>query len=1336
MNKEVTILMKLTDRASAGFGKISKAFGDSVRNMQTSVAGAKKAISDYVKGMQEGSEKARAFADGLKTIAVASGIVAGAVLLVAKSSLDAAIEMESLKLGLASVAGSAQAANAQMKELREIAKLPGLGLQEAIQGSTRLQAVGINAQLANKALMEFGNALARVGKGREELSGVILALTQIVGAGKVTAEEINQIAERVPEVRKVMMEAFGTASTEAIQKMNLSAESFIATLVSGFEKLPRVIGGSRNEIENFNDAVFNAKVAAGQVLLPVFTQVLGMLTNLVGWFNQLSDTTKSLITWSGVVVGGLAAITASLAGLGLALPALIAGMTVLTTSVIPALGSALSFLATNPIGLTITAIGLLAATLLALRADYNASIITVEKFSSSIGKLNDEMANVGQITGLAKELGELQSKTNLTQTESNRLYEVQAKLAEISPTLIRGYDEQGRALAGSKKEIIDYAAEQYKLLDIEREILVLRAKQRAGELGKQLGKEVGTLESLNKQLGDVGRQEYTVQTRFGEMSTRSRTRFISGMAEQAEKVRGLRQEYNALMGEIEQAEQQRGLRVELPPLPKIDKTIVLEEKEIAKIEKDTLDARQEARDALAKLSGDEIKILEARHLKEIEDIDKRLAAIKGSSTAEVQLRQALNQQKLAVDQVFIGERNKILEEETEKINKAIKKDAEESQKRLNEWVKNRVQASVAATKAEAEYRKQAEREAIVQLQEETKARADYWNDNAAVQQKAEEEARQYHKDTANIKIGITETYFKIQETRTAQHQKRMKELTDLGFEETVKDVMMGWKELTSDATIGTKDDIIDTLAEINRYFGSLEISIGSLKTDIGTLTDAFKELQNVAKSGNITVGEGMAIGKAWEDIWSGIAVNFNKGEQSVRSFNEEYQLLIKTHQGDAESLRKINKIYAQMMTYTAGGLVMPSKENREWWKSMVESASSAESQKRLEKIKEILLMGVDFAEALRPGLESSWNDLWQSLFDPDSVMDPLESFAETLESMIFKQLVDVFATSPELMERARQLGEYIAFALNDGIISQKEKFEIDRYRAWLTKEYQETTEKIMLAVDALDLQIRGVQKDATEDAAKSITQSAEKIVSAGEEFSKTLQSSLGTSWTNLWKSMFDPDAVIKPLEDFANTLDEMIFQQLVAVFTKSPEIIQLAQELGEYIAAAFQDGIVSELEKQRIDEYRKQLVQVYGENTEKLMTAVDMLDLQVRQSRTAQQDAIDWMEFTKVGLLGTQALDDITMRDILMKPQQEYFDQLGAGYPKTTTTATPDAESLMLRGKPPQVSDVVETRPGVTFIQNNQFSGLVNFDNPEAMRELARKLQPYTEELQENWVSG
>ena len=63
------------------------------------------------------------------------------------AAFAAAMKLEQLERGLTAVTGSATAAQQQIARLREAAKLPGLGFAEAIRGSTRLQATGIEAEL-------------------------------------------------------------------------------------------------------------------------------------------------------------------------------------------------------------------------------------------------------------------------------------------------------------------------------------------------------------------------------------------------------------------------------------------------------------------------------------------------------------------------------------------------------------------------------------------------------------------------------------------------------------------------------------------------------------------------------------------------------------------------------------------------------------------------------------------------------------------------------------------------------------------------------------------------------------------------------------------------------------------------------------------------------------------------------------------------------------------------------------------------------------------------------------------------------------------------------------
>jgi len=224
----------------------------------------------------------------LSIVAVAMGAaVAGAAVSLAGlagRAIHAYAEFESLELGMKAVSGSAKAAKENIKRLQDIATLPGLGFKEAIQGSIRLQSAGFSARLAERALLGFGKALADVGGGKAELDGVILALTQIASKSTLSAEEINQIAERVPRIRQLLGQAFGTADVEQIAKTATPAV-VITKLIDELEKIPQKGDSVKNFFENLGDTIDYAWVKAGESLskrfLPRLKDVAGFFTNLV-----------------------------------------------------------------------------------------------------------------------------------------------------------------------------------------------------------------------------------------------------------------------------------------------------------------------------------------------------------------------------------------------------------------------------------------------------------------------------------------------------------------------------------------------------------------------------------------------------------------------------------------------------------------------------------------------------------------------------------------------------------------------------------------------------------------------------------------------------------------------------------------------------------------------------------------------------------------------------------------------------------------------------------------------------------------------------------------------
>ncbi len=229
------------------------------------------------------------------------------ILAIGAGAVKAFGDIEALQKGLIAVMGSAAAASVEFEKLKEVAKLPGLGLEEAVKGSVSLQSAGFSADQAREALLQFGNALATVGKGKNELNLVVLALTQLQNKTSGFGQDLRQLVEQLPQLRTALTNSFGTADSEAIAKLGVTGKQVVETLVGEFSKLPRVTGGIKNAFENLSDSTKVAFAKLGETLnktlnIEGFLNKLGdAITRLTNAFGSLSpQTQKMIITFVGI----------------------------------------------------------------------------------------------------------------------------------------------------------------------------------------------------------------------------------------------------------------------------------------------------------------------------------------------------------------------------------------------------------------------------------------------------------------------------------------------------------------------------------------------------------------------------------------------------------------------------------------------------------------------------------------------------------------------------------------------------------------------------------------------------------------------------------------------------------------------------------------------------------------------------------------------------------------------------------------------------------------------------------------------------------------------------
>lgn len=275
------------------------------------------------------------------------------------AAIKSAGDIEALTLALKSQLGSSEAAATELAALTEAAKNPGLGLEQAVRGSVRLQGVGFSAEQARESLVQMGNAIASTGGTAQELDAVTRQFAQMAAKGRVLQDDVTILSENMPALSGLMQKTFGTTNVEAIREMGVSGKDFVLAMTEAAKTLPRVEGGIQNSIGNALDslkqsaakvgtAINNAfdvtgaieTLSSGVVLLadgfaalpsPVQSTALGLVALAAAtgpvlkvWGSLKTLRAQAITGWAGLV-GGVKSATAAFTGLSTAMKVTVVG---------------------------------------------------------------------------------------------------------------------------------------------------------------------------------------------------------------------------------------------------------------------------------------------------------------------------------------------------------------------------------------------------------------------------------------------------------------------------------------------------------------------------------------------------------------------------------------------------------------------------------------------------------------------------------------------------------------------------------------------------------------------------------------------------------------------------------------------------------------------------------------------------------------------------------------------------------------------------------------------------------------------------------------------------
>lgn len=271
-------------------------------------------VAGSVKAAGDGSEHAAKGFASIKSIIGPLAAAIGAMSLVdlARSSVDAAVKMQALDVQFKTISGSTQMAAANLKFVRDESQRLGLVFEDTAGSFAEFAASSRGTSLAGdsmrKGFTAVSEAVTAMHLPAEAASRTFAQLSQMMGKGKITAEDMNVIVEAgvvsyadlaksmnmtIPEFR-AMMQVGGALSNEILPKLfDLLHDTFGEAAKEGAKS-------AQAQFNLFKNTMFEVGAVIGQSVLPVvnfFMQRIG----------ELAKGIKAVFDWLGPLSPALAA---------------------------------------------------------------------------------------------------------------------------------------------------------------------------------------------------------------------------------------------------------------------------------------------------------------------------------------------------------------------------------------------------------------------------------------------------------------------------------------------------------------------------------------------------------------------------------------------------------------------------------------------------------------------------------------------------------------------------------------------------------------------------------------------------------------------------------------------------------------------------------------------------------------------------------------------------------------------------------------------------------------------------------------------------------------------
>lgn len=222
---------------------------------------------------------------------------------------DFSRKISQAEVAFTSLTGSSEAAKSHIQELLNLSKSTPLPFESLAKMSQRLQGAGLEAQKIPPLLRDIGNVAAATGPITEDrLEGIAVALAQIQSKGRLSAEEMEQLAERGVPAWKILSESLGKSQAE-IRKLGEQGKLSADEMFQAFMKLGQNRFGDAlaNQIETFDGAWQQIRnsflIQSKEFFKPLYEKIEDFATDVATSLQRQESEAKSAGVSFGYAIG-------------------------------------------------------------------------------------------------------------------------------------------------------------------------------------------------------------------------------------------------------------------------------------------------------------------------------------------------------------------------------------------------------------------------------------------------------------------------------------------------------------------------------------------------------------------------------------------------------------------------------------------------------------------------------------------------------------------------------------------------------------------------------------------------------------------------------------------------------------------------------------------------------------------------------------------------------------------------------------------------------------------------------------------------------------------------